>query len=111
MGKLESFIHTVPHMSWVQGAANVAFLRARFKALSQIPLFQGMEYSEDPVVLNRWMPLVMKERKPGPDGLLEPMAATRTTMGTDVDYGRLTQLMINQLTESGAMKAFSGHDV
>ena len=40
------FIHPCPHMSFVWGDANVAFLRARFKAMSANHCYHGMEYSE-----------------------------------------------------------------
>src|SRR5277367_6415231 len=41
----QSFIHPVPHMSFVRGSANIAFLKKRFAALSAHPLYHGMEYS------------------------------------------------------------------
>src|SRR6202034_544218 len=43
----QSFIHSVPHCSFVQGSENVAFLKKRFQALSAHPLYRGMEYSDD----------------------------------------------------------------
>src|SRR6478735_573516 len=43
----QSFIHPVPHCSFVRGAQNVAFLRKRFGALSAHPCYRGMEYSDD----------------------------------------------------------------
>src|ERR1700739_50196 len=42
----QSFIHPVPHYSFVRGLDNRNFLRKRFAALSSHPLYQGMEYSE-----------------------------------------------------------------
>ncbi|HVA26632.1 MAG TPA: malate:quinone oxidoreductase, partial [Candidatus Baltobacteraceae bacterium] len=44
MGAPESFIHDVPHISFVRGAADVAFLKARFAAMSAHHCFRGMEY-------------------------------------------------------------------
>ena len=41
------FIHPVPHMSFVWGDANVAFLHKRFAAMSAHPCYHGMEYTED----------------------------------------------------------------
>lgn len=38
-----SNIHPVPHMSFVRGPENVAFLKKRFKALSAHPCYHGME--------------------------------------------------------------------
>jgi len=86
------FIAPVPHMSFVQGEADVAFLRKRFQALSAHPLFAGMEYSEDPALLAEWMPLMMQDRV-----LNGPIAATRTEAGTDVNFGALTRTMFEHL--------------
>jgi malate dehydrogenase (quinone) len=41
----QSFIHPVPHLSFVRGSANVAFLKKRFAALSANHCYRGMEYS------------------------------------------------------------------
>ena len=89
IGPPESFIHDVPHISFVWGADNVAFLRKRFEAMSAHHCFRGMEYSEDRAVLERWMPLVMEGRSPS-----QPVAATRMATGTDVDYGALTRQLL-----------------
>jgi hypothetical protein len=43
-----AFIHATPHMSFVWGADNVAYLRQRHELLAAHPLFAGMLYSEDP---------------------------------------------------------------
>src|SRR6266849_3936536 len=43
----ESFIHPVPHMSFVQGAAHVAFLKKRHAALTAHHLYRGREYTVD----------------------------------------------------------------
>ena len=72
------FIMPIPHMSLVEGEKNVTFLKNRFKALSGVPLFQGMEYSEDPETLKEWLPLVMEGRTS-----TEPIAATKIDSGTD----------------------------
>src|ERR1700741_5443573 len=57
-----SFIHPVPHMSFVHGAKNVSFLRKRFEAMSANHCFYGMEYSEDRKKIADWVPLVMEGR-------------------------------------------------
>ena len=36
----------LPHMSMVQGEKNVTFLKKRFEALTNNPLFKGMEFSD-----------------------------------------------------------------
>nr|WP_312013303.1 malate dehydrogenase (quinone) [Bradyrhizobium sp. cir1] len=87
-----SFIHPVPHMSFVHGVDNVAFLRKRFKAMTAHHCYEGMEYSEDPSKIAEWAPLVMEGRPSG-----DPVAATRIITGTDVDYGSLTHLLVHHL--------------
>jgi malate dehydrogenase (quinone) len=91
------FINSTPHMTFVRGAENVDFLRRRWEALSAHPLFGGMEYTDDPHVIYRWAPLLMLGRPKD-----EPVAATRTETGTDVDFGALTRGLIDSLTASGA---------
>jgi malate dehydrogenase (quinone) len=88
----QSFIHPVPHMSFVRGAENVAFLKKRFEALSAHPCYHGMEYSDDKKQIEQWIPLVMEGRDPS-----EIVAATRMATGTDVDYGALTQNLLDSL--------------
>ena len=92
----QDFIRPLPHMSFVQGEKNVAFLKKRFKALSSIPLFQGMEFSDDPGKLMEWIPLMMKDRK-----LNGPIAATRIESGTDVNFGALTRMLFDHLKNKG----------
>lgn len=91
----QCFIHPVPHFSFVRGEENVAFLKARFHALSAHHCYCGMEFSEDRRQIAGWLPLVMKGRDFG-----EPVAATRMITGTDVDYGALTTLLLNSLRQS-----------
>ena len=43
----DSFIHPVPHMSFVIGTDRQAFLRKRHAAMSAHPCYHGMEYTED----------------------------------------------------------------
>ncbi|MEJ5071503.1 malate dehydrogenase (quinone) [Enterobacter ludwigii] len=85
----KTFINTVPHMSFVWGEDNVNFLRARYAALQQNSLFQGMRYSEDAEQIKKWAPLVMEGRDPQ-----QKVAATRTEVGTDVNYGEITRQLI-----------------
>ena len=87
-----AFIHACPHMSFVWGAENVAFLRERYKAMSAHHCYHGMEYSEDRAKIAEWAPLVMDGRDAS-----QPVAATRIVTGTDVDYGSLTHLLVAQL--------------
>ena len=87
--KPNSFINSVPHMSFVWGEDNVNFLRARYAALQQSELFRGIRYSEDHQQIKAWAPLVMEGRDP-----LQKVAATRSEVGTDVNYGEITRQLI-----------------
>jgi malate dehydrogenase (quinone) len=86
------FIHPVPHMSFVWGRDNVAFLRKRFEAMSANHCYYGMEYADNRAKIADWAPLIMDGR-----GNEEPFAATRIITGTDVDYGALTHLLVRHL--------------
>ncbi|MFB3163474.1 malate:quinone oxidoreductase [Neobacillus sp. 179-J 1A1 HS] len=88
----QEFIRQLPHMSLVQGEQNISFLKRRFEALTKNPLFQGMEFSEDPEKLMEWIPLIMEGRKWN-----EPIAATKIDTGTDVNFGALTRMLFNHL--------------
>lgn len=89
-----SFIYPVPHLSFVRGDADVAFLKKRFEALTAHHCYKGMEYTEDKKQIEEWVPLIMEGRDPD-----ERVAATRMKTGTDVDYGALTKLLIAALVE------------
>ncbi|RKL66579.1 malate:quinone oxidoreductase [Salipaludibacillus neizhouensis] len=90
--KPQQFIMPLPHMSLVQGEQNVTFLKNRFKALSENPLFNGMEYSDNPEKLMEWIPLIMEGR-----ASKEPIAATKSDAGTDVNFRTLTRMLFNNL--------------
>jgi malate dehydrogenase (quinone) len=88
----KSFIHPVPHMSFVWGDAHVAFLSKRYAALTAHHCYEGMEYTEDKQKLAEWVPLVMEGRSAD-----QTVAATRMITGADVDYGSLTRQFIGYL--------------
>ena len=94
----KDFINPVPHMSFVWGDDNVAFLKRRFEALKVHPLFSGMEYSEDPAVIYSWAPSLLPGRSKS-----QRIAATRMEAGTDVDFGALTKDLTGYLTDNGAV--------
>jgi malate dehydrogenase (quinone) len=96
-----AFIESCPHMSFVWGDENVAFLRERYKAMSANHCYHGMEYSEDHGEMEKWVPLVMEGRDKD-----QRIAATRMVTGTDIDYGALTHLLVSQLQ---AQPGFSVH--
>ncbi len=87
-----SFIHSVPHCSFVWGKENVDFLKKRHQALSSHHTYHGMEYTEDCNTMAEWFPLVMEGRDA--DG---EFAATRMITGTDCNYGALTTDLLSWL--------------
>lgn len=106
VGSPETFIKSIPHISFVWGEKNVEFLKERYARLQESLLFQGMTYSEDPEQLKKWMPLVMDHRDPA-----EKVAATRMTLGTDVNFGALTRMMFNHLQKKENVNMHFHHEV
>lgn len=101
-----SFINNVAHMSLVHGDEHVAFLKKRHQALQASPLFQGMEYSEDPQQIARWAPLLMQNR-----AQQGPIAATHMAIGTDVNFGEITRQLIRSLAEREQVTLALQHEV
>src|SRR5690625_1841201 len=101
-----SFIRPLPHISFVYGEDNVNFLKKRYEALSPLPMFEGMEYSEDHSKLAEWMPLMMEGRAPG-----ERVAASRMDGGTDVNFGELTRKMIKDISDHENAEVHYRHEV
>jgi malate dehydrogenase (quinone) len=89
-----NFIHSIPHMSLVWGEDNINFLKKRFEALNTCHLFEGMEYSDDNKQLKQWIPLVMAKRDP-----TQKLAATHIAIGTDVNFGTLTEMLLKHVDE------------
>ncbi len=94
MERPQDFIMPVPHLSFVEGEKNVEFLKKRVAALSENPLFEGMEIADDSETLKEWLPLMMEGRN-----FDKPVAATRIKSGTDVNFGNLTKKLFENLEE------------
>ncbi|AXG74976.1 malate:quinone oxidoreductase [Flavobacterium arcticum] len=104
--KPEDFVNSVPHMSFVWGKDNVDYLKKRYKALQKYPIFKGMEYSDDPETIKKWIPLVMEGRDAN-----EPIAATSMKIGTDVNFGELTRDMLAWLVDQPGVNLYFGQEV
>ncbi|MCI9887157.1 malate dehydrogenase (quinone) [Micrococcales bacterium 31B] len=89
------FISAVPHCSLTFGEDGVQFLKERHAALERHPLFQGMQFSSDHEQIKQWIPLVTENRDAA-----QPMAATFSSAGTDVNFGALTRQMFAGLGDS-----------
>lgn len=101
-----SFINRTPHQSFVWGKDNVEFLRKRHQKMSAHHLFREMEYTESRDVLKDWMPLIMQSRDPQ-----QPVAATRISHGSDVDFGSLTRSMVEYLQSQPNFELMLSHPV
>ena len=103
---LETFARRVPHLSFVVGDGDAAFLRARAGVLRQSPLFAELEWSEDRRQIAEWIPLVMEGRDPA-----VPVAATRMACGMDVNFGALTRTLIATLAARPGVALHLEHEV
>ena len=97
LGEPTGFINATPHMAFVRGEKNVEYLRRRFELLKPEPLFSDLEYSEDAAQIAEWAPLLIERRAKD-----DVFAATRSTSGTDVDFGEVTRQLFDHLVENGA---------
>ena len=98
LGPPGDFVRPVPHLGFGRGAEGVAHLRGRHEALRGHPLFADTEFSDDPAVLRDWVPLMFADRPPG-----DPVALTRSTRGTDVDFGVLTRRLLDVVRGRGGV--------
>lgn len=90
----EQFINRTPHLSFVMGEDNVAFLQKRQQLLQAHHLFKEMLFSQEAKQLEAWMPLMMKSREQKSN-----TAATYINHGADVDFGSLTRHLVNHLAQ------------
>jgi malate dehydrogenase (quinone) len=102
----DSFIRSIPHMSFVWGEENTVYLEKRYEAMRASPLFSEMEFSSDEEKIREWIPLVMEGRKNK-----GPVAATRMELGTDVNFGALTRCMFNCLRKRPGVNIFFHHEI
>ncbi|GGI19366.1 MAG: malate dehydrogenase (quinone) [Oxalicibacterium faecigallinarum] len=106
LGAPSDFINPTPHMSFVWGDDNIAYLKKRHAALIKNPLFYGMQYSEDAQQIAKWAPLMMEGRDPA-----QKIAATYMPLGTDVNFGVITNQLITSLQRSPNFKLHLSHEV
>lgn len=102
----KSFINDVPHISFVWGDENVAFLKKRHEAMQHSTLYRGMQYTEDHATIKQWAPLVMEGRPAD-----QKVAATRMPIGTDVNFGEITRQLMGALTKHDDVTLNLKHEV
>jgi malate dehydrogenase (quinone) len=102
---VRSFLNPIPHVSFVQGAERVGYLRRCREALAGNPLFAGAEFIDDPDEFARRLPLMAHRRD-----FTEPVALNWAHDGTDIDFGSLTKQLIGYGVRNGTTMLF-GHEV
>jgi malate dehydrogenase (quinone) len=105
LSDVRGFLRPVPHVSFVQGADRVDYLRRRHKALAGNPLFARTEWIDDADEFARRLPLMAAKRD-----LSQPIALDWAADGTDVDFGALCRQLIAYGVRSG-MTALFGREV
>ncbi len=95
LGEPSSFIHPLPHISFVTGA-NVEFLKARFDALKSSPFFKNMIFTQEREKIAEFAPLLIEGRSNE-----EKLAATFIDGGSDVDFGAITRGLAENLKARG----------
>ena len=96
---VRGFLNPVPHVSFVQGAERVDYLRRRRQALAGNPLFARTEWIEDADEFARRLPYMAAKRDLS--GSSAPIALTWAADGTDVDFGALSRQLIGYGVRNG----------
>ncbi|AUH70379.1 malate:quinone oxidoreductase [Gordonia sihwensis] len=104
LGAPDEFINPIPHVSFCHGADGVEYLRKRHAALSSHTLFEGMEFIDDDAEFAARLPLMGAGRD-----YSDPVALNWYTQGTDVDFGALTQQLLNFVGRDADL--YFGHEV
>lgn len=102
----EQFINRTPHLSFVKGEKNSAYLKQRHQLLQSHHLFKEMLFSDQSEQLEAWVPLMMKNRAQEPD-----LAATYIHHGSDVDFGSLTRHLVANLKQSNQFSLFTNTSI
>jgi malate dehydrogenase (quinone) len=105
LSDVRSFLNPIPHVGFVNGAANVDYLKRRHDALVHNPLFASMEFIADHDEFARRLPLMATKRD-----LSEPVALSWAQDGTDIDFGALSRQLIGNAAQAGMTTLF-GHEV
>ena len=87
----DQFIKRVPHISLVKGHKNIAYLKKRYLALKNNPLFKAIEFSSNIKTIEKWIPLLKGKES------VKKYAATKVESGTDVNFGEITSQLISIL--------------
>jgi len=103
--KPTEFINPVQHISFVHGAEQVDFLKARAAGMSAHHFFKEMEYTTDRAKIADWAPLLLEGRGD------VPIAATKMDAGTDVNFGEISRKLLRWLGQQEGCGIAPGHRV
>jgi len=94
----DSWIHQTNHIALGVGNDQVEFIKKRYEAMKDHPLFKSMEIClpEEKDKAKEWAPLIVNGRDAN-----EPVCMTRVPYGTDVDFGTLTKSKIQSFQKLG----------
>lgn len=106
IGDPQTFIHQVPHHSWVHHPDDVGYLRRRYEAMKKDFMFEDLKFTTSMETMREWFPLIADGR---PDD--ETTAATRMERGTEVNFGELTRRYLGILDEEYGVQVRYGHEV
>jgi malate dehydrogenase (quinone) len=108
LSDVRGFLNPVPHVSFVEGAERVDYLRRRHRALAANPLFARNEWVQGADEFARRLPYMAAKRDlAGPSA---PIALSWAPDGTDVDFGALSRQLIGYGLRNGTTALF-GHEV
>lgn len=96
LGDPSEFINKVPHVSFAQGMDQVDYLKARYEALKDHPLFPNMQFSDSDEKFAEFLPLMARGRD-----FNNPVAISWFDEGTDINYGALTRQYLDAVTAQG----------
>ncbi|MDO5731358.1 malate dehydrogenase (quinone) [Corynebacterium sphenisci] len=99
------FINPVDHTTFAQGEDQIHYMRRRYEALKEHPLFFGQELIEDNDRWAEYLPLMAEGRD-----FSTPVSSIRNTNGTDVNFGALTRQYLASLSDRGTEVRY-GHVV
>ena len=104
--KPKKFLRKTPHISFVKGEANIAYLKKRYEAISKEPLFEEMEFTSDRKKIKAWAPLLISKKDEDSSA-----AATKIAHGTDVNFGELTKQLLALLIKQPNVTIILNSDV
>ena len=97
------FIRKVPHISLVDGEKNITYLKKRYLALKNNPLFETIEFSSNLKTIKKWIPLLKGNNS------FKHYAATKVDTGTDVNFGEITSQLISILKKKKNFYLHTNH--